>query len=120
MIKNAPFQAHTNRGILTLTIKNAKASLKDIYNILVKTSPIIRELLKGEDEHAFVKQGHILAFFCEDVAREAALNTFLHLRTEPNKDAKIKITVDADESVHFHNLYCEINMTLGELMAYLK
>ncbi|MDO8657182.1 MAG: GTP cyclohydrolase, FolE2/MptA family [Candidatus Levybacteria bacterium] len=120
LIKNAPFQAHTNRGILSLTVRNSKINYMDIYRILEKTSPIIRELLKGKDEHALVKKGHALAMFCEDVAREAALNTYLYLSTEPDKETQIKIKVDADESVHFHNLICEIDTTLRELASYLK
>lgn len=120
LIKNAPLQAHTNRGDLTLEVQSNKVTYKDIYRILEKSSPIIRELLKGEDEHVFVKEGHKLALFCEDLARETAFNTLKMLDKKLEKDTLIKIVVDADESVHFHNLYCEINTSLAKLKADLK
>ena len=121
LIKNAPLQAHTNGGTLQLSIKSDKVKIRDIYHILEKTSPIVRELLKGPDEHTLVKASHKLGLFCEDLAREAALNTALHLKTLTNiDDTKVRIEVDADESVHFHNLYCEIDATLGDLKKILK
>jgi len=117
LIINAPLQAHTNRGDLTLEIQSNKVTYKDIYRILEKSSPIIRELLKGKDEHAFVKEGHKLALFCEDLARETAFNTVKMLDKKLEKDTLIKIVVNTDESVHFHNLFCEINTSLAKLKA---
>jgi GTP cyclohydrolase FolE2 len=101
--------------VLTIIIESNKISFSDIYQVLEKSSPIIRELLKGNDEHAFVKLGHSLALFCEDVARHSAKNSWRYLKNKIKPDDKIKIIVDTDESVHFHNLYCEIDTTIKEL-----
>lgn len=115
IVENAPLQAHTNRGEATLIVSDENASIKKIYEILEKSSPIIRELLTGKDEHKFVRKTHEKGFYCEDVTREIAKNTLKHYRNKLEPQTKIEITSEIDESIHYHNLYAKINTTLEEL-----
>lgn len=100
----APLQAHTNRGKATVTVSDPSIRCEHLYDILDRSVPIIRELLKGQDEHAVVSHAHQCGQFCEDNIR--AILTELHssLVNKIAGTSAISVEVDVDESVHFHNL----------------
>jgi len=116
LIKEAPLQTHTNRGKVKLFIESDKISFEDIYKVIEKSSPIIRELLNSQDEHLLIKEAHARGMFCEDVAREMAANAYLLCeKKKVRPESRISIEVEVDESIHFHNIYCEIETTFKEL-----
>jgi len=129
ILEAAPLQAHSNRGILSLEIEfnnsqnnnlQSKILHKDLYKLLRNSTITILELLKGPDEHFLVKKGHMKGQFCEDVVREAAFQTFLFYKELLPDAAIIKIRSEVDESIHIHNLFCEIKNTFKELKRNFK
>ena len=116
IIDAAPLQSHTNRGKVKIFIESHKISFVDMHDIIEKTSPIVRELLGANDEHAFIKEAHLKGLFCEDMARELTANTYAICKKKKiNPQTRVSITVEMDESIHFHNVYCKIDTSLGEL-----
>jgi len=111
---DAPLQSHTNRGDATLKIDSSAVSLSDIYHTLEVAVPLVRELLSGEDEHEVVKAAYAKPMFCEDVAREIIRSTVERFE-EVEGDATVELTVDVDESIHHHNLRCEVEKKLEKL-----
>ncbi len=116
----APLQAHTQRGEATVRIESDKVDHQQVYSILDKSLPIIRELLKGQDEHAFVRATHQEAMFCEDCMRSVMKNVVQELDGKIDPLTWIEIVIDVDESVHYHNLYSEFRGTLAELKAQMN
>jgi GTP cyclohydrolase-4 len=100
----APLQAHTNRGKATVTVSDPAIRSKPLYDILDRSVPIIRELLKGQDEHAVVSHAHQCGQFCEDNIRAILMELHSSLANKIASTATISVEVDVDESVHFHNL----------------
>lgn len=116
----APLQAHTNLGKATLKIHSADITHSQIYDLLDNSVPIVRELLKGMDEHGLVKQAHQKGQFCEDNARAIVQAVCHELDGLIENDVLIEISVKVEESVHFHNLYAEIVSTFGNLKENLE
>ena len=115
IIKEAPLESHTNRGIAKLFIENDTISFKNLYEILDSSVTIVRELLSGNDEHLFIREAHEKELFCEDVVRNIAYQTIKYLNGKINDDKRVFIKVEVDESIHFHNLYAEIKTTFRQL-----
>jgi GTP cyclohydrolase I len=115
LTKCAPLQAHTNRGTATILISSTDVSLVEIYKVLDRAVPIIRELLKGPDEHAVVTATHRAGQFCEDNIRAILneLHTSMSHKVAPATE--LSVNVEVDESVHFHNLSGEYTGSFGEL-----
>lgn len=111
----APLQAHTNGGIATLKVTDSNISHLDIYSVLEESVPIVREMLKGIDEHTFVRLTHEQGQFCEDNVRSIALKAVEMLKAKISPAALVKIAVEVNESVHFHNLWGEIEHSFSEL-----
>ena len=120
LVRCAPLQAHTNRGKATLSIGSSEVSHQTIYDVLDRSVPIIRELLKGQDEHSVVRHAHGQGQFCEDNIRAIANEVISTFRDSLPLDTKIKINVEVDESVHFHNLWAEIDQSLGQILALME
>ncbi|MEN9846411.1 MAG: hypothetical protein RIS36_1558 [Pseudomonadota bacterium] len=100
----APLQAHTNRGKATLMVSDPTINCRHLYDILDRAVPIIRELLKGQDEHAVVRHAHQCGQFCEDNIRSILKELNTTLAGTIADHSAISVEVDVDESVHFHNL----------------
>jgi GTP cyclohydrolase FolE2 len=120
LMRRAPLQAHTNLGKATLKIWSDKVNHQQIYDVLASAVPIVRELLKGVDEHALVSRAHSEGQFCEDNARAISQQVVAKLDTVLAEDALVKISVEVAESVHFHNLIAEIATPIGSLKAELQ
>lgn len=116
----APLQAHTNRGTATVLINSADVPLVEIYNILDRAVPIIRELLKGPDEHAVVSATHRAGQFCEDNIRAILNELHKSLAHQIAASTKLSVNVEVDESVHFHNLSAEYTGSFGDLAGLIR
>jgi GTP cyclohydrolase FolE2 len=115
----APLQAHTNRGKSTVSICDPAITHQSLYHVLDRAVPIIRELLKGPDEHAVVSATHRMGQFCEDNIRAILREIHAFCREKVSPTALITAEVDVDESVHFHNLTAGWSGTFEELQALL-
>lgn len=114
----APLQAHTNRGTATVLITDTRhlnLTPVDIYGVIDRAVPIIRELLKGPDEHQIVRAAHRQGQFCEDNIRALMLEISETFKGRIDGSAEVAINVDVDESVHFHNLNAEFIGRFEEL-----
>jgi len=115
IIKEAPLESHTNKGLAKLFVEDDSISFKDLYKVLDSSVTIVRELLSGNDEHLFIRETHEKELFCEDVVRNIAYQTIKYLNGKINDDKMILIKAEVNESIHFHNLYAEIKTTFGKL-----
>lgn len=115
LVLAAPRQAHTNRGAAEIRIDAEVVSHPELYGILERSVPIIRELLKGCDEHELVTKAQKNAQFCEDNIRSIMAELVNTLGDRLSLSTLVSISVEVDESVHFHNLWAESNGTYGEL-----
>ncbi len=120
LVEKAPLQAHTNRGEATIIVHSDKTDHKTLYKIVENSTVIIRELLSGQDEHFTVRETHQKGQFCEDVIREIMSNLSNMLDGKIPAEAKIKIHVEVDESVHFHNLFAQVEDTFGVIRKSLN
>jgi GTP cyclohydrolase IV len=120
IIKEAPLESHTNRGIVNLFVEDKNISYKDLYKIIDSSVNIVRELLSGNDEHLFIRESHEKELFCEDVVREVAFNVVKYLGNKIENERRVIIKAEVDESIHFHNLYAEISLPMEELKKQLK
>ena len=120
IIKEAPLESHTNRGIVNLFVEDKDISYRDLYKIIDYSVTIVRELLSGNDEHLFIREAHEKELFCEDVVREVAFNVVKYLGNKIENERRVIIKAEVDESIHFHNLYTEISLPMGELKKQLK
>jgi GTP cyclohydrolase FolE2 len=120
LMYDAPLQAHTNLGKASLKIWSDQATHQRLYDVVAQAVPIVRELLKGVDEHALVSQAHRDGQFCEDNARALVREVLIEFDGTLEDDTLLEINVDVAESVHFHNLSTEINSSFGDLRANFK
>ncbi|HEX5455743.1 MAG TPA: GTP cyclohydrolase, FolE2/MptA family [Candidatus Saccharimonadales bacterium] len=120
LIEKAPLQAHTNRGEATITVHSDKVDYKTLYKVVEDSTVIIRELLSGQDEHFAVRDTHKNGQFCEDVIREVMANLVKRLDTKLPDETKVRIHVEVDESVHFHNLFAEIIDSFANIKASIE
>lgn len=118
LIEKAPLQAHTNRGDAVIIIHSDEADYKTLYKLVEDSTVIIRELLSGQDEHFAVRATHKKGQFCEDVIREIMKNLLNTYGNKLSPETRVKIHVEVDESVHFHNLFAEADDTLGNIKRY--
>ena len=120
LLESAPKQAHTNRGVASLSVESDQVSISDLYSVLDSSVPIIRELLKGMDEHGVVRETHRQGMFCEDNIRAILDNTLKRFSGKLPGSTKIHVSVEVDESVHHHNLISEMSETLEGISALRK
>ncbi|MCO6431070.1 MAG: GTP cyclohydrolase I FolE2 [Deltaproteobacteria bacterium] len=117
LIEAAPRQAHTNRGQATLNVHSAQADYPSLYSILDRSVPIIRELLKGSDEHEVVREAHKQGMFCEDNIRSIICETARNYTGVLAPETLVEVSVEVDESVHYHNLTAAVSDQLQNMSA---
>jgi GTP cyclohydrolase-4 len=80
----------------------------------------IQSVLKRPEEAELVRSAHLNSLFSEDVIREMAKNFIL--RDFPNLEDNfaIQFKIESFESIHPHNVYAELEITVGELKKALK
>ena len=115
LLDAAPKQAHTNRGTACIKIASEAVSIAEIYDVLDRSLPIVRELLKGMDEHAFVKEAHAQGMFCEDNIRAVIAELVSTFRKSLAAATQVSVKIDVDESVHHHNLSAEVSDSMENL-----
>lgn len=116
----APFQAHTNRGTACVKMTEPSVDYSDLYGVFDRAVPIVRELLKGCDEHQIVSKTHRDGQFCEDNLRAIMVELVNTFGERVAESCPVDIAVEVDESVHFHNLWCEVNDTYGNIRSLVQ
>lgn len=116
------FGTHTNLGEAKIFLEDLQDNLsyEDLYSVLDNSVLITRELLSGRDEFEFIKQALIKEQFCEDSAREIVKNLIDQLKNKLLPESLIEVSVEVNESIHFHNLRVEIKDTLNNILKNLK
>ncbi|MEJ2248719.1 MAG: GTP cyclohydrolase MptA [Candidatus Lokiarchaeota archaeon] len=121
-----PFASHNQRskGTIKLQIRdlnNQKIDVLDIIDVIEESmSGRIQSVLKRPEEAELVRSAHLKPLFAEDLIREMAMN-FIG-RNFPNLNDHLHITfkVESYESIHPHNVYAEMNTTIGEIKNKIK
>jgi GTP cyclohydrolase-4 len=121
LINILPFSSHNQRskGSITLQIKDLnshKIDVLDIIDIIEDSmSGRIQSVLKRPEEAELVRSAHLKPLFSEDVIREMAKNFLARKFINLDDEFKIIFKIESYESIHPHNVYAELNTTVGEL-----
>jgi len=121
LINILPFSSHNQRskGSITLQIKDLnshKIDVLDIIDIIEDSmSGRIQSVLKRPEEAELVRSAHLKPLFSEDVIREMAKNFLARKFSNLDDEFKIIFKIESYESIHPHNVYAELNTTVGEL-----
>ncbi|MGV9171762.1 MAG: GTP cyclohydrolase MptA [Promethearchaeia archaeon] len=121
ILRFMPFSSHNQRsiGTIKLQIKDLDTHKIDVLEIIEiieeSMSGKIQSVLKRPEEAELVRSAHLKPLFAEDAIREMAKN-FIR-RDFPNLEDNFKVTfkIESLESIHPHNVYAELNTTVGEL-----
>jgi GTP cyclohydrolase-4 len=125
LINILPFSSHNQRskGSITLQIKDLnshKIDVLDIIDIIEDSmSGRIQSVLKRPEEAELVRSAHLKPLFSEDVIREMAKNFLARKFSNLDDDFKIIFKIESYESIHPHNVYAELNTTVGELRKHI-
>jgi GTP cyclohydrolase-4 len=126
LINILPFSSHNQRSIGTIIVQikdltSHKIDVLDIIDVIEESmSGKIQSVLKRPEEAELVRSAHLNPLFSEDVIREMAKNFIL--RDFPNLEDNfaIQFKIESFESIHPHNVYAELEITVGELKKALK
>jgi GTP cyclohydrolase FolE2 len=101
-------------------ISSEAVDVGEIYDVLDRSLPIVRELLKGMDEHDFVKKAHAAGMFCEDNIRTVIAELVTSFKDRLSPQTRLSVKIDVDESVHHHNLSAEVTDSMENLRMSFK
>ncbi len=126
LINILPFASHNQRskGTIILQINDLNSHKIDVLELIdvieESMSGKIQSVLKRYEEAELVRSAHLKPLFAEDIIREMARN-FLR-RDFPNLQDNFKITfkIESFESIHPHNVYAEMNTTVGDLYSVIR
>lgn len=117
-LSHLPSITHNQRNTITLgfsslTSENIEAD--DLIEIAESAlgGPLY-SLLKREDEGRIVYSAHKNPMFVEDIVREISYRAFHKYRDLPD-DAVLSVSSESEESIHPHNAYARVSVTIGEL-----
>jgi len=126
LINILPFSSHNQRSIGTITVQikdlsNHKIDVLDIIDVIEGSmSGRIQSVLKRPEEAELVRSAHLKPLFSEDVIREMAKNFIFRDFPNLEDNFEIKFTIESLESIHLHNVYAELQSTIGALKEKLK
>lgn len=116
-----PLASHNQRakGQIIVGGGNGQQELVDVLKLVDvienSMSGQIRSVLKRPDEAELVRIAHLNPKFVEDVVRDIAKKMVGPDFQEIQDECSIQISVDAHESIHYHNAYAEISTTFGKI-----
>lgn len=116
-----PLASHNQRakGQIIVGGGNGQQELVDVLKLVnvieSSMSGQIRSVLKRPDEAELVRIAHLNPKFVEDVVRDIAKKMGGPNFQELPDECSIQISVDAHESIHYHNAYAEIITTFGKI-----
>ncbi len=115
---NHPMPTHSQRCTTTLWVEDQerKLSFSHLYDCLKACLHISQDLLKRPDEAELVLKSHEEPQFVEDVVRLAAFEAARQFEGLISGNSKIVIEAESLESIHQHNVKCELACTLSEIL----
>ena len=123
ILEKIPIATHNQRTVTKILLEipeRYEVEAEDLIRIAedCMSAPTL-EVLKRKDEFELVKKAHFRPMFVEDVARcvgKTLVNKFDFL---PD-DCRVYISVESEESIHKHNAFTELDITLGKLRRYAQ
>lgn len=118
-----PFSSHNQRsmGSIILQIKDLNSNKIDVFDIIdvieESMSGRIQSVLKRPEEAELVRTAHLKPLFAEDAIREMAKNFVKKDFKNLKDDFKVVFKIESFESIHPHNVYSEMETTIGELKS---
>lgn len=116
-----PYSSHNQRATGTVILEVGPDPSKSIDVIKLidlieeSMSAKLKTVLKRPQEAAIVRTAHLNPLFAEDVVRimgtKLAGKDFAQLADENT----VTVKIESYESIHTHNVYAELDMTLGEI-----
>jgi GTP cyclohydrolase IV len=113
-----PMASHNQRGYALISMdlpKHVEVDFRDIAEIVHSKLNQTYSVLKREDELDVVYNAHLNPTFVEDACRALAEGVSEFLAGKLSPEASIKIRVVSEESIHQHNAFAQIEMSLGQL-----
>ena len=116
-----PIASHNQRAKAQIIIGNHDTTtnfidlLELIKVIELSMSGKIQSILKRPEEAELVRMAHLKPVFAEDVARNIAVKLSSKKFAQIPDDYTISIKVISYESIHHHDVYCELNTTFKEI-----
>lgn len=115
---NYPSVTHNQRNRIKVSLTSIHELNVDLIDIIetVEESmggPLL-SLLKRIDEGEHVLEAHLKPMFVEDIVRHIAM-CMNNISDNLEDDVIIKISSESEESIHPHNAYAEIEMTVSQL-----
>jgi GTP cyclohydrolase-4 len=113
--------SHNQRAKVTVHVgtHNPTSSVVDLTALIDviegSMSGRIHSVLKRPDEAALVRTAHLNPLFAEDVVRLVAAKLGQPAFGDIPDESPVNITIESFESIHFHNVYAEIQSTFREL-----
>lgn len=113
---------HSQRSLTEITLEDNELqfSFNDLFKCLTTSLHVTSDLLKRSDEAEIVIASHESPQFAEDAVREVAKQAGLMFGKKLPLKNRVRVRSRSLESIHIHDVTCEINSTLGEIVEKLK
>ncbi|MFG1449739.1 MAG: GTP cyclohydrolase MptA [Thermoplasmataceae archaeon] len=119
LLKRIPSISHNQRNIITLGIDGLKEEEIEADDLItIGESSLggpLYSLLKREDEGRMVYRAHSNPMFVEDIVRELAVKIGKFYGNLPVSTV-IEVSSESEESIHPHNAYAKVSMTIGDIL----
>jgi len=121
-----PIATHNQRAKAQIIIGNGNheeelVDVLELIKVIEKSmSAPVHSVLKRPDEAELVRLAHLNPKFAEDVIREIAAKLASDKFKYISDHCTITIKIISYESIHHHNVYCELNTTFGDLRQQIK
>jgi GTP cyclohydrolase-4 len=117
-----PMASHNQRGHVTISVElppDQDVDVRDISAMVHGKLNQVYGVLKREDELELVYRAHKNPTFVEDACRKIAEGIYELLRRKLRPDSKVRILLVSEESIHQHNAFAEIEMSLEQLKYFV-
>lgn len=116
-----PTFTHSQRGRLWLHCgtTDSGVGLEHLYASIDAAAHLTFELLKRPDEHALVRRAHQSPQFTEDVVRDVTAHFVSKNAATLRPQARVEVTCRNVESIHGHDAYSQVSMTVAGIAAAL-
>ncbi len=117
-----PLFTHTQRSFTSLSIEDRDnvISYDELIGCLNAALHATQDLLKRPDEAEIVLRVHQDPQFAEDSVREVAKRAGICFGRRLNPSTRLKINSLSMESIHIHDVRCELDTTMGHVLDILR
>ncbi len=117
-----PLFTHTQRSLTSLSIEdgNDVVSYDELVGCLNTALHATQDLLKRPDEAEIVLRVHQNPQFAEDSVREVAKRAGIYFGKRLSASTRLRISSLSMESIHIHDVRCELDTTMGHVLDVLK